>query len=69
MTRSTFILIPGGNVIKGRVIGCTQGFWFVTPEDWTSDILVSAYQMRKVFDGDVVNIRVIGVDRQNRREG
>jgi ribonuclease R len=64
-----YTLIEGDNLLTGRVIGCRDGFGFIAPEDGTSDILISAYQMRKVFDGDQVKFRIIDVDSQNRREG
>ena len=62
-------LIKASEVIRGHVIGHREGFGFVAPEDNTSHIFLPAHEMRKVFDGDVVNVRITDVDRRNRREG
>ena len=58
------------NLIKGRVIGHPEGFGFVTPlERGGEDIYLSSRQMRRVFDGDIVLVRVAGWDRRGRAEG
>ena len=58
------------NLIKGRVIGHPEGYGFVKPiQSDGEDIFLSSTQMRRVFDGDVVLVRIAGWDRRNRPEG
>jgi ribonuclease R len=58
------------NLVKGRVIGHSEGFGFVSPLIGEGeDIFLSSAQMRRVFDGDIVLVRVAGWDRRGRPEG
>ncbi len=58
------------NLVKGRVIGHPEGYGFVSPlEAGEQDIYLSSRQMRRVFDGDVVLVRISGRDRRGRPEG
>ena len=58
------------NLIKGRVIGHSEGFGFVSPISGDGeDIFLSSRQMRRVFDGDIVLVRVAGWDKRGRPEG
>jgi len=58
------------NLIKGRVIGHAEGFGFVSPINGDGeDIFLSSRQMRRVFDGDIVLVRIAGWDRRGRPEG
>ena len=58
------------NLVKGRVIGHPEGYGFVKPAHGESDdIYLSSTQMRRVFDGDVVLVRISGQDRRGRPEG
>lgn len=54
--------------IKGKVVGNKEEFGFVIPEDGSTDLFLSAYQMRQVFPNDTVLVRIIGEDRRGRRE-
>jgi len=56
------------NLIKGRVIGHPEGFGFVSTGE-PQDIYLSSRQMRRVFDGDEVLVRISGEDRRGRPEG
>ena len=56
------------DLIKGKVLGHPDGFGFVTPEDGSEDLVLSAKEMHKVLHGDTVMVRVAGVDRRGRRE-
>lgn len=56
------------NLTKGRVIGHPEGFGFVAVGDG-QDIYLSSRQMRRVFDGDEVLVRISGWDRRGRPEG
>ncbi|MBN1684620.1 MAG: ribonuclease R [Gammaproteobacteria bacterium] len=68
--RGKYSLIEEIGLIQGRVIGHKDGFGFVEPEDGTSRIFISSREMRKVFDGDLVTVRIIDVNRtNNKREG
>ena len=58
------------NLVKGRVIGHAEGYGFVTPLSGEGDdIYLSSAQMRRVFDGDIVLVRIAGWDRRGRPEG
>lgn len=58
------------SLVKGRVIGHPEGFGFVTsPERRGNDIYLSSKQMKRVFDGDTVLVRLAGYDRRGRAEG
>ena len=58
------------NLVKGRVIGHPEGYGFVTPlQGGEQDIYLSSRQMRRVFDGDIVLLRIAGWDRRGRPEG
>ena len=69
LKKGKFILIKPVMLITGRVIGHPDGFGFVAPQDNSSHVFVSGRQMRQVFDGDIVNVRVINVASDNKREG
>jgi ribonuclease R len=58
------------NLVKGRIIGHPEGYGFVRPEGHSAeDIHLSSTQMRGVFDGDVVLVRIAGWDRRGRPDG
>ena len=56
------------NLIAGRVQGHRDGFGFLVPDDASQDLTLSARQMRRVFDGDRVMVRIMGLDYKGRRE-
>jgi ribonuclease R len=64
-----YALIRKEDLIQGHIIGNKEGFGFVAPEDGTTDIYLSPREMRKVFDGDLATVRIINIDKNNRREG
>ncbi|MDG1163975.1 MAG: ribonuclease R [Porticoccaceae bacterium] len=58
------------NLVKGRVIGHPEGYGFVSPiQGDGQDIYLSSAQMRRVFDGDIVLVRIAGWDRRGRPDG
>ncbi|MCS5587402.1 MAG: ribonuclease R [Porticoccaceae bacterium] len=58
------------SLVKGRVIGHSEGFGFVSPLRGNGqDVYLSSTQMRRVFDGDIVLVRIAGWDRRGRPEG
>lgn len=67
--RGAYLPISEADLIPGRVQGHRDGFGFVIPEDGSEDLFLSARQMRQVFHGDRVLVRVDGVDDRGRREG
>lgn len=66
--RGSYALVDKLELIKGRVLGHKDGFGFVEPEEKGDDIFLTPYQMRTVFPGDRVLVRVVGEDRRGRRE-
>ncbi len=57
------------NLIKGRVSGHPEGFGFLISPTKNGDVFLSSRQMRRVFDGDEVVVRITGTDRKGRSEG
>lgn len=55
-------------VIAGRVIGHKDGFGFVEPDLGGNDLFLSPREMRAVFHGDKVLVRVSSIDTRGRRE-
>lgn len=55
-------------LIAGRVIGHKDGFGFVEPDNDEDDLFLSPRQMRNVFHGDRVLVRVADIDTRGRRE-
>lgn len=56
-------------LIKGRIQGNKDGYGFFIPSDGGEDLTLSPLEMQKVFDGDIVLVRVSGLDRRGRKEG
>lgn len=57
------------DLIEGRVIGHRDGIGFLARSDKQKpDLMLSPRQMRRVFDGDIVNVRIEGKDRRGRDE-
>ncbi len=67
--RGEFCLIERLNLVTGTVSGHRDGFGFVARDDGTEDVYLSAREMRALFDGDRVAIKVVGNDRRGRPEG
>ncbi|MFG6666928.1 ribonuclease R [Halomonas sp. HNIBRBA4712] len=68
--RGAYALINKLDLIKGKVQGHRDGFGFVLRDDGKKpDILLPARQMRRVFHGDHVLVRISGRDRRGRDEG
>ena len=56
------------NLIKGKVVGHPDGFGFVLVPGG-DDVFLSGRQMRRVFSGDEVLVRIVGADKRGRPEG
>jgi ribonuclease R len=67
--RSEFCLTAKLDLVTGTVSGHRDGFGFVIPDDRSEDIYLSAREMRPLFDGDRVAVKVIGRDRRGKPEG
>ncbi|MFT6388708.1 MAG: ribonuclease R [Cellvibrionaceae bacterium] len=58
------------DLIRGRVQGHRDGFGFVIPADGSGDdVYLASRQMRKVFDGDEVLVRLSSTGIRGRRDG
>jgi len=68
--RGEFCLTAKLDLVTGKVSGHRDGFGFVIRDDGEpDDVYLSAREMRPLFDGDRVAIRVVGTDRRGRAEG
>jgi len=56
------------SLLKGRVVGHPEGFGFVVTGE-PQDVYLTSRQMRRVFDGDEVLVRIAGYDQRGRPEG
>ncbi len=55
-------------LVRGRVVGHKDGFGFVIPDEGGDNLFLSPRNMRIVFDGDCVLVRVTHVDERGRAE-
>jgi ribonuclease R len=68
--RGEFCLTAKLDLVTGTVSGHRDGFGFVVRDDGgPDDIYLSAREMRSLFDGDRVAIRIVGLDKRGRAEG
>lgn len=67
--RNAFLPIDEAQLVTGKVTGHKDGFGFLIPDDGSSDLFLTARQMRQVFHGDRVAARVDRIDDRGRREG
>jgi len=67
--RGEFCLTAKLDLLTGVVSGHRDGFGFVIREDGGDDIYLSAREMRPVFDGDRVAVKIVGKDRRGKLEG
>ena len=67
--RGAYALIDKLDLIKGKVLGHRDGFGFLLRDDGKKpDLVIPPRQMRRVFHGDHVLVRVSGRDRRGRDE-
>ena len=67
--RGAYALINKLDLIKGKVLGHRDGFGFLIRDDGKKpDLVMPPRQMRRVFHGDHVLVRVSGRDRRGRDE-
>jgi len=67
--RGNLLIADKAGLVKGKVIGHPDGFGFLQPEDGRDDLFLGPKEMHKVLHGDIVLVRVVGVDRRGRPEG
>ena len=67
--RGAYAPVDKLDLVAGRVQGHRDGFGWLLPEGEGDDIFLSPVQMRSVFHGDRVLVRVTGFDKRGRREG
>jgi ribonuclease R len=68
--RGEYCLTAKLDLVTGTVSGHRDGFGFVIRDDGEpDDVYLSAREMRPLFDGDRVAVRIRGLDRRGRAEG
>ena len=67
--RGAYGAISKMDLVRGRVSGHRDGYGFLVTDSTQDDIYLANRQMRKVFDGDEVLVRVSGIDARGRQEG
>ncbi len=67
--RDQYALVKRLELVRGIVIGRKDGYGFLVPDDGSSDLYLSSYQMRMVFPNDIVLARVSNIDHRGRKEG
>ena len=67
--KKEYALISKMDLVTGRIIGHADGFGFLVPDDGSDDLFMSAFEMRRLFNGDRAIVRIAGLDRKGRREG
>jgi ribonuclease R len=68
--RGEYCLTAKLDLVTGKVSGHRDGFGFVIRDDGEpDDIFLSAREMRALFDGDRVAIRIVGDDHRGRAQG
>ncbi|HTF96284.1 MAG TPA: winged-helix domain-containing protein, partial [Cellvibrio sp.] len=67
--RDAYVRSDKIDVVRGRVQGHRDGYGFVIRADGEEDIYLHNRQMRKVFDGDEVLVRLSGEQYRGKEEG
>ena len=67
--RNVYALASKVELFAGKVSAHSDGYGFVLCEDERDDIFLTQRQMRAVFHGDQVLVRIRGRDRRGRDEG
>ncbi len=62
-------LVVKMDLVAGKIIGHSDGFGFLVPDDGSEDIYLSGKQMQSLLHGDRVIVRVSGRNRRGKREG
>ena len=62
-------LIQEMDIVRGHVIGHSDGYGFLTTDGPGDDLYLSAREMRQVMHGDRVVSAITGIDSRGRKEG
>lgn len=65
--KEEYALVDKLSLIKGQVVAHRDGFGFVIAEKNIPDLFLSEREMRNIFHGDTVLVRVISEDRRGRK--
>ncbi|PCK07094.1 MAG: ribonuclease R, partial [Alteromonadaceae bacterium] len=66
--RQGYSSIDESELLCGRIIGHRDGFGFLKIDSADEDLFIPPNQMRRVFDGDKVQVRISGTDQRGRQE-
>ena len=64
-----YCLVNNKDLIVGRVLGHSDGFGFLKPDDGSDDLFLSPREMNPLLHNDRAMARIVGIDRKGRREG
>jgi ribonuclease R len=67
--KDAYLRLDKIDVIRGRVQGHKDGYGFVIPANGGDDVYLHNRQMRRVFDGDEVLVRMSGEQYRGKEEG
>jgi ribonuclease R len=65
--KEEYALVDKLSLLKGQVVAHRDGFGFVIAEKSMPDLFLSEREMRNIFHGDKVLVRIIGEDRRGRK--
>lgn len=66
--RGAYQPITETELLRGRVQANKDGYGYFIPDDGSEDLILSSREMRQLFDGDIIQVRVSGFDHKGRRE-
>ncbi|ESS72977.1 ribonuclease R [Methyloglobulus morosus KoM1] len=64
-----YCVVNNKDLIVGRVLGHSDGFGFLKPDDGSDDLFLSPREMNPLLHNDRAMVRIVGIDRKGRREG
>ncbi|MBV1876279.1 MAG: ribonuclease R [Pseudomonadales bacterium] len=67
--RNVYALAKKMELLTGKVSAHPDGYGFLLQEGQDEDVFLTRREMRQVFHGDIVKVRVRGKDRRGRSEG
>jgi len=67
--RGAICIVNKLGLIRGRIQGHPDGYGFLIPEDGSTDLYLSSWEMSKVLHGDRAVVREAGGERRGKREG